>query len=162
MSDGADIGADGLIGRKVIGKGVAVFCQLDPDRFQADEKITLRLPPAASDAAAHPDPGITLAAHKLVGENVPVEAWIRVTLPGMLPFFKANDGEAVFRKEIVVPRSAAGKDMILALGAIDDFDNTYFNGVEIGHTDVKTATWWLARRNYVVPGRLVKAGGVAR
>ena len=48
--------------------------------------------------------------------------------------------------------------MILSLGGLDDFDNTYFNGVEVGHTDIKTATWWLTPRNYVVPGRLVKAG----
>jgi beta-galactosidase len=207
VSAGADIGAGGLIGRKVLGKGVAVFCQVDPHRFQADEKtyfrytrwrstravaqllanlgasflvdsrifhpldtmalnldgvwqmkVTLRLPAAASDATAHPDPGVTPAAQELVGETVPAEGWASVMLPQMLPFFKDNDGEAVFRKEIVVPRSAAGKDMILALGALDDFDNTYFNGVEIGHTDIKTATWWLAPRNYVVPGRLVKAG----
>jgi hypothetical protein len=60
-----------------------------------------------------------------------------------------------------VPESMAGKDMILALGALDDFDNTYFNGVEIGHTDGATNTWWLAPRNYVVPGRLVKPGSNA-
>jgi beta-galactosidase len=42
VSDGADIGADGLIGRKVIGKGVAVFCQVDPERFQADRKTCFR------------------------------------------------------------------------------------------------------------------------
>jgi beta-galactosidase len=42
VSDGADIGADGLIGRNVIGKGVALFCQVDPDRFQADEKTYFR------------------------------------------------------------------------------------------------------------------------
>jgi hypothetical protein len=121
-------------------------------------KITLRLPPAASDATAHPDPGVTPAAQALVGVNVPAEGWTPVTLPQMLPFFKENDGEAVFRKEIVVPGRAAGKEMMLALGALDDFDHTYFNGVEIGHTDSKTATWWLAPRNYVVPGRLIKAG----
>ena len=48
--------------------------------------------------------------------------------------------------------------MILALGALDDFDSTYFNGVEVGHTDVKTANWRQTPRNYVVPGKLVKAG----
>ena len=207
VSAGADIGADGLIGRKVIGKGVAVFCQVDPDRFQADEKtyfrytrwrstravaqllanlgasflvdsrifhpldtlaldldgvwqmkVTLRLPPAPSDATGHPDPGVTPAAAKLVDEAVPAERWTPVMLPRMLPFFKDNDGEAVFRKEVVVPGSAAGKDLILSLGGLDDFDNTYFNGVEIGHTDMKTATWWLAPRSYLVPGRLVQAG----
>ena len=121
-------------------------------------KVTLKLRPAASDATAYPDPGVTPAAKELVAEVVPAESWTPVTLPQMLPFFKDNDGEAVFHKEIVIPTGEAGKDMILALGAIDDFDSTYFNGVEIGHTDIKTANWWLTPRNYVVPGRLVKTG----
>jgi beta-galactosidase len=42
LSDGADIGADGLLGRKTIGKGTAVFCQVDPDGLNADEKTYLR------------------------------------------------------------------------------------------------------------------------
>jgi beta-galactosidase len=42
LSAGADIGADGLLGRKTIGKGVAIFCQVDPDRFHADEKTYFR------------------------------------------------------------------------------------------------------------------------
>ena len=36
-------------------------------------------------------------------------------LPQMVQFFTDNDGEAVFRKEIVVPSDEAGKDMLLAL-----------------------------------------------
>ena len=42
LSAGADIGAEGLIGRKTIGKGMAVFCQVDPDCFHADEKTYFR------------------------------------------------------------------------------------------------------------------------
>ena len=42
LGAGADIGADGLIGRKKVGRGVAIFCQLDPDRFHADEKTYFR------------------------------------------------------------------------------------------------------------------------
>ncbi|MCL5279321.1 MAG: hypothetical protein M1376_05395, partial [Planctomycetes bacterium] len=42
LSAGAEIGADGLIGRTVVGQGVALFCQVDPDRFQADEKTYFR------------------------------------------------------------------------------------------------------------------------
>jgi beta-galactosidase len=42
LSAGVDVGADGLIGRKAIGKGVAVFCQVDPDSFRADEKTYFR------------------------------------------------------------------------------------------------------------------------
>jgi beta-galactosidase len=42
LGGGAEIGADGLLGRKAIGKGVALFCQVDPDRFRADEKTYFR------------------------------------------------------------------------------------------------------------------------
>lgn len=42
LSEGAEIGADGLIGRKTFGKGLAVFCQVDPDSFRADEKTYFR------------------------------------------------------------------------------------------------------------------------
>lgn len=204
---GAEIGADGLIGRRRIGKGVAIFCQVDPDRFDADEKtylrytrwrstravsqilanlgasfqadgtifhpvdtavldldgvwqmkVTLALPPAASEAAAHADPGISAAARELMGETAPGDGWTSVRLPGIIPFFSDHDGEAVFRKEIDVPPSEAGKDMVLALGTLDDFDTTYFDGVEVGHTEMNTPRWWQAPRNYVVPGKLVKAG----
>jgi beta-galactosidase len=42
LSGGAEIGADGLLGRKTVGKGVAIFCQVDPDGFGADEKTYFR------------------------------------------------------------------------------------------------------------------------
>lgn len=42
LSAGAEIGADGLMGRKTVGKGVAIFCQVDPDCFHADEKTYFR------------------------------------------------------------------------------------------------------------------------
>ena len=61
-------------------------------------------------------------------------------------------------KEIIIPKNKAGKDLILSLGALNDFDNAYFNGVEVGRTDITTANWSQTPRNYVVPGRLVKAG----
>jgi len=42
LSAGAEVGADGLIGRKTVGKGLALFCQVDPDYFHADEKTYFR------------------------------------------------------------------------------------------------------------------------
>ena len=207
LNGGAEIGAEGLLGRKTVGNGVAIFCQVDADRFPADAKTyfhytrwrstravaqllanlgasfavdsrifhpldtwhvnldgtwqmkaTLKLAPAASNAIAYSDPGVTPAAQALVREAEPSEGWRPVTLPEMVPFFNDGDGEAVFRKEIVVPGSEAGKNMILGLGPLADFDNTYFNGVEVGHTDMKTVECRQAQRKYVVPGKLVKAG----
>jgi beta-galactosidase len=40
---GAEIGADGLLGRLRVGKGIAVFSQLDPDQFDADTATYFRL-----------------------------------------------------------------------------------------------------------------------
>lgn len=37
LNGGAEIGAGGLLGRKKVGHGVAILCQVDPDRFHADE-----------------------------------------------------------------------------------------------------------------------------
>ena len=207
LSGGVEIGADGLLGRTSVGKGVAICCQIDPDLFHADEKtyfrytrwratravaqvlsnlgasfavdkrmfhpldtwnlnldgswqmqVTLRLPPAANEAAAHVDAGISSAAQKLLAENAPSEGWTSVTLPQMLPFFQDNDGEAVFRREIDIPANAAGKDLILSLGVLNDFDTTCFNGVAVGTTGTKLANSQTASRNYVVPATLVKAG----
>ena len=42
LSGGVEIGADGLLGRKVVGEGVAIFCQVDPDRFHADDRTYFR------------------------------------------------------------------------------------------------------------------------
>ena len=42
IDSGGDIGADGLLARKALGKGVLIYCQLDPDRFDADKKTYFR------------------------------------------------------------------------------------------------------------------------
>jgi len=49
--------------------------------------------------------------------------------------------------------SWAGKDVQLSLGAIDDNDITYWNGIEIGRTDGPTL-----QRKYIIPEKMVKAG----
>jgi beta-galactosidase len=40
---GAEIGADGLLGRLRLGKGTALFAQLDPDQFEADTATYFRI-----------------------------------------------------------------------------------------------------------------------
>lgn len=42
LLSGAEIGADGLVGRLRVGKGTAVFCQLDPDALDADRQTFFR------------------------------------------------------------------------------------------------------------------------
>ncbi|HEY0008557.1 MAG TPA: sialate O-acetylesterase, partial [Tepidisphaeraceae bacterium] len=64
------------------------------------------------------------------------------------------DGSVWFRREIDVPLDWSQQDLMLSLGAIDDFDHTYFNGYEIGRTGLETTGWWGVQREYVVPRRL--------
>lgn len=82
-------------------------------------------------------------------------AWKSMKVPGLmqeqdLPGFS---GLVWFRKTIDIPAGWAGKDLILNLGVIDDNDFTYFNGVQIGHTE-----GWMAPRKYKIPKELVKKG----
>lgn len=62
-----------------------------------------------------------------------------------------NQGAFWYRKEILLPQDAAGKDGILDLGGVDDIDYTYFNGQLIGQQKIGI-------RRYKVPASLVKAG----
>jgi len=68
------------------------------------------------------------------------------------------DGAVWFRRTVEIPAAWAGKDLRLSLGALDDFDTTYFAGEEVGRTGKETPGYWAVPRKYVVPGRLVKAG----
>ncbi|HEX8116424.1 MAG TPA: sialate O-acetylesterase [Pyrinomonadaceae bacterium] len=68
------------------------------------------------------------------------------------------DGVVWFRREVEVPAAWVGKELTLKLGAIDDFDTTYFNGERVGSTGADTPNAWMALREYRVPGSLVRAG----
>ena len=85
--------------------------------------------------------------------------WARMDLPKQ---FEAAglliDGVVWFRKAVELPASWAGKDLVLNLTAIDDYDVTYFNGKKIGSTGRETANSYMIPRKYMVPGSLVHAG----
>ena len=63
------------------------------------------------------------------------------------------DGVFWMRREFDVPAENAGKAAVLHLGAIDDNDTTFLNGVPIGATE-----GWQTARNYKIPANLLKAG----
>ena len=61
------------------------------------------------------------------------------------------------------PRRVGRPRLALSLGALDDFDVTYWNGERIGATGAETPQYYAQPRHYTVPGRLAKAGrNVAR
>lgn len=89
------------------------------------------------------------------GELQTGEAWKEIQLPGLwensvLPNF---DGIVWLQRTIDVPADKVGKSINLRFAAIDDEDETYFNGELIAK-----GSGYNVARNYTVPGRLVKAG----
>jgi sialate O-acetylesterase len=80
--------------------------------------------------------------------------WEKAGLPGY-------DGIVWFRKNVDIPVAWAGKTLTLKLGAIDEVDITYFNGIKVGGMGSmknRVSNYWQEPRNYTVPGHLVKPG----
>lgn len=85
--------------------------------------------------------------------------WSGMQLPGMWqlqghPF----SGSAWFRKTIELPTAWAGLDLKLEPGVLDDFDTTFFNGIEVGRTGPETKDSYAKPRSYRVPGSQVQGG----
>ena len=83
------------------------------------------------------------------------EEWEQMKVPGLIQEqgLKGFNGILWFRKTIDIPSQWEGKELMLNLGPIDDNDFTYFNGVQIGHTE-----GWMEPRSYKIPRQLVKKG----
>jgi sialate O-acetylesterase len=85
--------------------------------------------------------------------------WETMQIPQLWEAAGQNiDGAIWFRREVTIPEAWGGAELTLSLGAIDDFDVTYWNGERIGATGEETPQYWSAPRRYQVPGRLVKVG----
>lgn len=75
------------------------------------------------------------------------------------PQSKANellrgfDGVVWFRREITIPANMTSEHVRVHLSQAGKIDTTYFNGIEIGHTE-----GWDEPRNYFVPTEAIKAG----
>ena len=66
---------------------------------------------------------------------------------------KNFDGSCWFRAEFEAPADWDHKPVLLQLGAIDDDDTTWVNGVKVGET-----RGWNVKRAYEVPANVVKPG----
>lgn len=102
------------------------------------------------------DPAATAAAKAWKEPGFDDGNWASVKYPAVFP--ENVDGVIWYRVAVDLPDAWAGKDLTLDLGAIDDCDETYFNGVQVGAIGTKTANYWQTERKYKVPGKLVKAG----
>ena len=81
--------------------------------------------------------------------------WKTMKVPGLMQEqgLEGFNGIVWFRKIIDIPENWIGKELTLNVGVIDDNDFTYFNGVQVGHTE-----GWMAPRSYKIPKELVKGG----
>ena len=68
------------------------------------------------------------------------------------------DGAVWFRKTIMIPEDWVDSDLVVELGAIDDFDETYFNGRKIGATGIDIPSFWTHKRKYNVDKQFVRKG----
>jgi sialate O-acetylesterase len=142
----------------------AAFDALAPPSAAAQKAYERQL--AAWRAAGSPqgeydDGGVADVARGWAAPELDTKRWRSMTLP--LAWEKRGpelevDGAIWFRKEVSVPPDWAGRDLVLQLGAIDDLDTTYFNGVAVGSVAREVPTHWQVRRRYRVPASAVRAG----
>jgi sialate O-acetylesterase len=87
------------------------------------------------------------------------DGWPSMPVPGAWQTrgLKFN-GAVWFRKTIELDASWSGHDLSLSLGAIDDFDHTYFNGEKVGAHPKGTPGAFQIHRLYRIPGALVRPG----
>ncbi|MBN2416371.1 beta galactosidase jelly roll domain-containing protein [bacterium] len=66
------------------------------------------------------------------------KGWKRVTVPSPWEYqgFPDLDGAGTYRCQFLLPPADSAQTLVLALGAIDDQDETWLNGVRIGVTGV--------------------------
>ena len=117
---------------------------------------------AGSPEGVWKDPGPLPTAKGWEATDYLDNAWGRIIAPGAwenagVPALEAVDGGIWFRKTIKIPADLAGKPMTLTLGAIDDDDITYVNGVKVGATGPGPDAYAQFRK-YPVPAELLKAG----
>ena len=85
--------------------------------------------------------------------------WVSTSSPGDWTKVGVPNGGVVWlRKTVQLPPEAAGKDFHFTPGVIHETDTAYFNGEQIGTGGSTSPYYWNDFRNYLVPGRLVKAG----
>ena len=108
----------------------------------------------------HVDPGMSSHASDWASTELDDASWMPMSLPQTWQGAGGPNvnGAAWFRFELTLPDTWAGRDVTLSLGAIDDVDDTFFNGVPVGQTTTQTPNYFAHFRRYTAPGSFVKAG----
>jgi hypothetical protein len=142
---------------------------LEPER-QADKQITLagewearitRREQPVPDGVIQ-DKGFSDLAKQLVRPDPPSDGWRKVNVPGLWEGYGGEwaelDGEVVYRKVVEIPAALSGKEMVVHLGPVDDFDDTFWDGQLIGRTDIKTPQFYSIPREYKLNAKQTTPG----
>lgn len=102
---------------------------------------------------------------KWSGADFDDAAWAAIRVPALWEDagWKDYDGIAWYRRSFVVPRElqSVEGDIALRLGAVDDADETFFNGRRVGGQGdfpPGSGSAWAARHIYRVPRELIRFG----
>ncbi len=87
--------------------------------------------------------------------------WKTVKIPSTFHDLGKYLGYIWVRRTVELPEDMRGKEMYLDIGAVDDLDDAYVNGVHIGRTGKETSGYWQVRRYYRIPAELTKSGKLA-
>ena len=128
------------------------------ERFDREEQARLehaRSSASYIDRQLGADPGIPGGWLKPTLDD---SKWSTVDLPKLWKDtgdgLQGFDGIVWYRKSIDVPQDWVGRNLSLELGAIDDSDIVWFDGVRVGSTVESHAN----QRRYRIPGAIVKPG----
>ncbi len=102
----------------------------------------------ATQENPHAFKGLDVFDAYFTNDNLDFSNWEAIELPNMIENSAIGnfDGVVWFKKEIVIPNSWEGKNIVMSLGAIDDMDVTYINGKVVGATEEEG--FWQVKRFY--------------
>jgi len=93
-------------------------------------------------------------SHGYQNTDYKMDKWKLMKLPAVWEDHGLTiDGVVWFSKEVTIPKSWAGENLLLTLGGINDFDITWFNGKRIGREGD-----YAIQREYEIPSSLAKVG----
>jgi sialate O-acetylesterase len=116
-------------------------------------------PTVAPAQTPYVDPGNEGEARGWADPSHDDGAWSTLRVPG---FWQSQghrfNGSVWLRRTVDLPPEWAKKQLMLELGAVDDFDVTYWNGRRIGGIGPEVANAYAKARRYPIDAELVRAG----
>lgn len=109
-----------------------------------------------------PQPPKPEAAAAMIEGRYQVATWEVVSIPSRRgsgdDCLHERQGDFWYRRDFVLPPAWRDSELILVLGAVDDFDVTWINGRQVGQTGAETPHHWETPRFYHVPADCLHPG----